>query len=387
MKIKGYVRENGSFGIRNHILVIPASVCASETASRIAARVEGAVAIPHQHGCCQVGSDLVQTIRTLIGFGRNPNVGGVLVVGLGCEGIQANIISDGIRDTGKPLETIIIQDEGGTPNTIEKGVKMLLEIAEKAKKAVVSEFDISELILGLECGGSDPTSGITANPVIGAASDLLIGHGGSCILSETTEVIGAEHLLEKRFHDEKARKRFLEMVDDVEKKAIAMGSDLRGTQPTPGNIAGGLTTIEEKSLGCMFKAGDSDFEGVLEYGELLPSSKKGLYFMDTPGEDIDSITGMIAGGAQIIVFSTGRGTPTGSPIAPVIKLTGNPETYSRMKVNIDLNAGSVISEGKTIREVGRELFDMIVEVSNGKLVKAEELGHREFGIYRIGATF
>jgi len=309
------------------------------------------------------------------------------VVGLGCEGIQANIISDGIRDTGKPIETVIIQDEGGTPNTIEKGVKLLEKIAEKAKEAILSEFDINELILGLECGGSDPTSGITANPVIGAASDILIGHGGSCILSETTEVIGAEHLLEKRFHDEKARRRFLEMVDDVEKKAVAMGSDLRGTQPTPGNIEGGLTTIEEKSLGCMFKAGESDFEGVLEYGEQLPSSKKGLYFMDTPGEDIDSITGMIAGGAQIIVFSTGRGTPTGSPIAPVIKLTGNPETYRRMKVNIDLNAGSVISEGKTIKEVGRDLFDMIVEVSNGKLVKAEELGHREFGIYRIGATF
>ncbi|MBP1918792.1 UxaA family hydrolase [Youngiibacter multivorans] len=387
MRIKGYAREDGSFGIRNHILVIPASVCASETASRIAARVDGAVAIPHQHGCCQVGADLVQTIRTLIGFGRNPNVGGVLVVGLGCEGIQANVISDGIRDTGKPIGTVIIQDEGGTPNTIEKGVRLLQEIAGEVKKAKISEFDISELILGLECGGSDPTSGITANPVIGAASDILIGQGGSCILSETTEVIGAEHLLEKRFHDENARARFLEMVDDVEKKAIAMGSDLRGTQPTPGNIAGGLTTIEEKSLGCMFKAGDSDFEGVLEYGELLPPSKKGLYFMDTPGEDIDSITGMIAGGAQIIVFSTGRGTPTGSPIAPVIKLTGNPETYSRMKVNIDLNAGSVISEGKTIREVSKELFDMIVEVSNGKLVKAEELGHREFGIYRIGATF
>lgn len=387
MNISGYRRENGSYGIRNHVLVIPASVCASETATRIAMHVPGAVAIPHQHGCCQMGADFIQTVRTLVGFGKNPNVGGVLVVGLGCEGIQAADLVKGIRESGKMVESIIIQEEGGTPGAIEKGVKLLKAIAEKVDRMEKTDFDISELILGLECGGSDPTSGITANPVIGIASDLLVQHGGSSILSETTEVIGAEHLLEKRFHDEKARKRFLEMVSDVEKKAIAMGSDLRDSQPTPGNIAGGLTTIEEKSLGCMFKAGVSDFTGVLEYSEELPRDRKGLYFMDTPGEDIDSITGMIAGGAQVIVFSTGRGTPTGSPIAPVIKITGNPDTFRKMIVNIDINAGKVISEGLTIRDVGQELFDMVVDVSNGTLTKAEKLGFKEFGIYRVGPTF
>ena len=192
--IKGYRRPDGRFGIRNHLLVIPASVCAGETASRIAAKVPGAVAIPHQHGCCQVGEDYKQTVRTLAGFGRNPNVGAVLIVALGCEGIQADVIAEGIRGSGKPVETILIQECGGTTKSVAKGV----EICEKLSRVLATqqkeEFPVSELILGLECGGSDPTSGIAANPAVGKASNLLIEEGGSSILSETTELIGAEHL-------------------------------------------------------------------------------------------------------------------------------------------------------------------------------------------------
>ncbi len=249
------------------------------------------------------------------------------------------------------------------------------------------EFDISELVLGLECGGSDPTSGIASNPSVGKASNLLIDAGGSSILSETTELIGAEHLVAARCVTQELADKLVYMVKRVEEKSIGYGVDLRGTQPTPGNIEGGLTTIEEKSLGCIYKAGDKPVVGVLEYSEPVDPENHGLYFMDTPGEDIDSITGMVAGGAQIVVFTTGRGTPTGCPIAPVIKVTGNTGTFEKMPDNIDINAGKVITEGASLDEIGREIFEMMIRVANGDLTKAESLGHKEFGIYRIGDTF
>lgn len=386
MKIKAFRRENGRYGIRNHLLVMPTSVCAADTAARIAAQVPGAVSIPNQHGCCQISSDLLLTQKTIVGFGRNANVGAVLVVGLGCDGIQADVAAAEVAETGKPVEHLVIQETGGTLKSISRGVELAATMARKLSTQVREECDISELIMGLECGGSDPTSGLASNPTIGYASTKLVDNGGSSILSETTEVIGAEHLLAARFADPVQREKFLRLVKAVEDRAISMGEDLRSGQPTPGNKAGGLSTIEEKSLGCMYKAGTSPFTGALDYAEEVPDAH-GLYFMDTPGQDIDSITGMVAGGAQLVIFSTGRGTPTGCPIAPVIKITGNPETFEKMPDNIDINAGRIISEGATVAEIGEELFDMMIDVCNGTMPKAESLGHKEFGIYKITGTF
>ena len=323
----------------------------------------------------------------MIGFGKNPNVGAVLIVSLGCEGIQAAPVEKELSATGKPAESVIIQEHGGTLGALQAGVRIASRMAIELSAIPKVEFDISNLILGLECGGSDPTSGIAANPVLGVCSDLLIAEGGSSILSETTEMIGAEHLLAEKAVTPEIAEAFLNMVRRTEQRAIDMGNDLRGSQPTPGNIEGGITTIEEKSLGCIYKAGNSPLVGTLEYGEMMPSSPKGLYFMDTPGEDIDSITGMVAGGAQIIVFTSGRGTPTGCPIAPVIKLTGNYDTYHKMTDNIDFNAGRVITGEASIEELGKELFENMIQVCNGRMTKAESLGHQEFGIFRIGYTF
>lgn len=387
MKITGYRRENGAFGIRNYLLVIPCSVCAADTAAKIADQCPGAIALPHQNGCCQIGPDYEQTVRTLAGFGKNANVGAVLVVGLGCEGIQASTLAEDIKTSGKPVESIIIQECGGTIKAIARGAEIAGRMAAQISMQPRVEGDISDVILGLECGGSDPTSGLASNPSIGYVSDKLVDLGGISILSETTEVIGAEHLLKTRFADPVQREKFLRMVRDCEQYAISLGHDLRDGQPTPGNKAGGLTTIEEKSLGCMYKAGTQPFVGALEYGECMPIDQKGLYFMDTPGQDIDSITGMVGGGATVILFSTGRGTPTGCPIAPVIKITGNTATYNNMIDNIDVNAGKIITEGASLADIGEETFDLMVQVCNGRMTKAEALGHREFGVYKIAHTF
>jgi altronate dehydratase large subunit len=384
MNIAGFKRTDGSAGIRNHVIVLPTSVCASVTATRISEQVLDTVALPHQHGCCQAGRDHEQTVRTLIGLGRNPNVAAVLVVALGCEGVQAEMLVKGIAETGKRVQHLVIQESGGTVNAISAGVGMLERLARTAACEKRVEVPLSELTLAIECGGSDATSGIVANPVVGLAADMLIAEGGTVCLSETTELIGAEHILARRARSPEVAERLVAMVKAVEDRAKQLGVDIRGSQPTPGNIAGGITTIEEKSLGCIHKAGSATVQGILDYGECPAGT--GLYVMDTPGQDIESITGMVAGGAQIVVFTTGRGSPTGNPVAPVIKLTGNSETYRKMACNIDLDAGVAIEDDVPLERLGRRLFEEIVEVANGKPTKAELLRHHEFGIHKIGST-
>lgn len=385
MEILGYRRPDGRVGIRNHIAIIPTSVCSSTVAANIAAQIPGAIAIANQHGCCQIGADYEQTLRTLIGLGKNPNVAAVLVIGLGCEGMPIHEVASEIASTGKPVETIIIQEVGGTIKATAEGLRKAGELVRKVAHLQPERVDISELVLAIECGGSDFTSGLASNPACGIASDLLVSAGGTSMLSETTEFIGAEHILARRCKTLEIGEKLIRYVKQCEDRAKLMHVDLRGSQPTPGNIEGGISSIEEKSLGCIHKAGHSQIEDVLAYGE-VPAGK-GLYVMDSPGQDVDSITGMVAGGATVVIFTTGRGTPTGCPIAPVVKITGNSRTFKMMEDNMDIDASTIISGEETIEQVGQRILDFVVEVANGHRPKAESLGHNEFGIYKIAPTF
>jgi altronate dehydratase large subunit len=382
----GYRRADGKAGVRNHVLVLPTVVCGNRVARGIAQGVAGAQWVEHQHGCAMLGADAEQTARTLIGHGTHPNVFGVIVVGLGCETVRAQDIAAEVvrRCPGKPVECLLIQQEGGTIGAIAKGTALARSMLQAASLVRREPIALAELILGTECGGSDTCSGISANPALGHASDLLIEAGGTVVLAETTELIGAEHLIAARAVTPAVARRCYEVIERTEDRAVQMGVDMRGGQPTPGNIEGGLTTIEEKSLGCSFKAGSKPLQAVIDYAQ--PVTGPGLVWMDTPGHDIEQITGMVAGGCQIVVFTTGRGTPCGSPIAPTIKLASNSDLFRRMTDNMDLDAGTVVTGSESVAEVGRRVFDEMLEVASGKQTKAEILGYNDFAINRIGPT-
>jgi len=296
-------------GLRNHIAIIPSVSCAATVALKIASQVNDAVAIMNNTGCDEIDADVVQTTRTLVGIGKNPNVAGCLIVGLGCEVVSAEKIEAEIGNKGKLVERIVIQGIGGTSSAIERGVSIVKKMLEAISGIERAPFDLSFLQLGMECGGSDATSGLAANPALGFASDKIVASGGTSILAETPELIGGEHLLKKRAINVNIEKKIDSIVKNYEEKLKAAGEDFIGKQPGPGNIEGGLTTIEEKSLGCIAKAGSSKIQGVLEYSEAPVGN--GLYIMDTPGNDIESVTALAGGGCQVVCFTTGRGTPVG----------------------------------------------------------------------------
>ncbi|BEO93058.1 carbohydrate hydrolase [Fusobacterium animalis] len=382
MKFLGYKRADGKVGVRNKIFILPTSVCASDTTRIIASQIESAVTFNNQNGCSQVAGDQQLTMDVMAGMAANPNVYGVIAVSLGCENCQMDLVVEAIKErTNKPIESFIIQENGGTIATIEKAVRAGRKMAQEASKLQREEFDISNLIIGTECGGSDPTSGLASNILIGELSDNLVNLGSTSILSETTEFIGAEHILAKRAKNEEVKNRIYEIVHRYEKALQLVGEEVREGNPSPGNKAGGITTLEEKSLGCIHKGGHTVINAVFDYAK--PVTEKGLVIMDTPGNDPSSVAGMVAGGAQIIVFSTGRGTPTGNPIVPVIKITGNRITFANMKDNIDVDASPVIYGPQTLKELGDELLKEVIEVANGKQTKAETLGYTETAIARL----
>ncbi|EGL8987375.1 UxaA family hydrolase [Campylobacter jejuni] len=385
-KIMGYRREDGKFGLRNKVIIIPSVHCANKVCENIARKCNGAVYINHQHGCSQLEFDALQTRDVLIGHGSNANVFGVLIIGLGCEVIQAKAVVEKIKEAThyKKVEYLVIQECGGSKNTIENGIKIVNEMLESAAKLQKSEGDFSDLILGTECGGSDSYSGLSANPALGSLSDFVIDEGGAVILAETTELIGCEAILDKRAKNDEIAKKVYDKILAYENLVKSFHADIRGANPSPGNMAGGLSTIEEKSLGCVYKAGTRTLMDVIDYAK--PVVSKGLTFMNTPGNDIEQLSAMVAGGANICVFTTGRGTPTGSAIVPTIKMSSNTFCYENMNDAIDINAGSIIDGVKTKEEVRDELIELIMRISDGELVKAELNEQNDFSVWRLATT-
>ena len=382
----GYRRPDGRVGTRNHVLVVPTVICASVVAERIAAAAAPiATALPHLAGCGQLGPDMRLTHDTLAAYCGHPNIGAVLVVALGCEQVIAQRLADAARREGKPAEILAIQSEGGTVRTTAKGIEIVRAMAAGLASQPREWCGPGDLVLSLKCGGSDYTSGLASNPTLGRVAHRLVDLGGSAVHGEIAEIMGAEHLLASRATRPATSAMLIQVITRVEMEARALGLDIRGTQPSPGNIRGGLTTIEEKSLGATHKGGErAPLEDVVGYS--APIRRKGLTVMDTPGLDVESVTGMVGGGAQVVVFTTGLGTPTGNPIAPVIKITGNARTARQMADNIDLDVSGIMDDSETLEASAGRLFDEILAVASGQPTAAETLGHREFAIHRRNPT-
>jgi altronate dehydratase large subunit len=374
----GYERPDGSVGVRNHLLVIAPIDCSYEPAKKIAEQVEGAVAVTQTYGC---GADSM-LVHNLVGTALNPNVAGVLIVGLGCETLTGDMLKEQIEPSGKPVYNITIQEEGGTLSTHAKGVGILQKMAQEASKLRRETFPLSKLTLAVECGGSDATSGLAANPAVGVAADTLIDEGGTVIFGETQEMTGTQQVLARRAVSDKVANDIYSIIEAQENRLKAMGVDSRWM--SKGNIDGGLTTIEEKSLGAIRKGGTRPIQGVLhnDWDRFDVPSKPGLYLMDGPGWDVPSVTHMVAAGAQVVCFTTGRGSTTGHAIAPVIKITGNQKTYKMMMDNMDINAGTILDGSESLNSVGKKIFEMIVETASGKKTKAEALGYHDYIVFK-----
>ncbi|WP_302610048.1 UxaA family hydrolase [uncultured Mitsuokella sp.] len=382
MEFYGYRRKEGRPGIRNHVLLLPTCACASESCRIAASQVRGAVSIVFNTGCSDVAANTAMSQKVLTGFALHPNVYGVVIIGLGCETVPHAKLREKIQaQTSKPVVSFGIQEEGGTLKTIEKAVRAAREMAAEAGMQQKERFDISELLMGIECGGSDATSGIASNPAVGSLSDRLVDLGASTIMSESIEWIGGEHVLARRAATPEIHDQIIRVCEAYEKHLLGAGQDCRAGQPTPGNKAGGLSTIDEKSLGCIRKGGTRPIVEVLEQAER--PTKQGAIVMDTAGYDISSVTSMVAAGCQVVIFTTGRGTPTGNAIVPVFKVTANAHTYSWMEDNMDADLSPILSGEKTIAESGRMLLEKIHEVANGRLTKAEAYGFSDIAVDHV----
>lgn len=396
---QGYRRANGKSGTRNYIGILTSVNCSASVARFMAEAVnksgmldaypniDGVIAFVHGTGCGMAskgeGFDILK--RTQWGYATNPNLAAVLLVGLGCEVFQISRMKELYNIVeSDTFRTMTIQDTGGTRKTIEAGIAAIKEMLPRANDVKRETIAASELILALQCGGSDGYSGITANPALGAAVDLIVKHGGTGILSETPEIYGAEHLLTRRAVNRDVGEKLISRIKWWEEYSARNGGEMNNN-PSPGNKAGGLTTILEKSLGAAAKGGTTNLTAVYEYAEAVTA--KGFVFMDTPGYDPVSATGQVAGGANILCFTTGRGSAYGCKPTPSIKLATNTPMYLRMVEDMDINCGDIL-DGVTVQEKGQEIFELILRVASGEQSKSEELGYgdNEFVPWQIGAT-
>ncbi|MFF5356523.1 UxaA family hydrolase [Saccharopolyspora hirsuta] len=387
---RGFVRPDGRVGTRNYLAVLTSVNCSATAAKMIARRIEasgvlddypnvdGVCPLTHTLGCGHSGqgNEGFEVLRrALRGYAGHPNIAGLLVIGLGCEVNQVKSLTEDLRlPPGMPVHAMTIQELGGTKKTVAEGVRRIEEMLPVANAYQRQTVSADKLVLAMECGGSDAYSGITANPALGAAADLLIRHGGTAVFGETTEIYGAEHLLTRRAVSREVGEKLVDRIAWWEKHVQIDGSSINNN-PSPGNKAGGLTTILEKSLGAAAKGGTTNLVDVLQYAE--PITGKGLMFMDTPGYDPVNATGLIAGGAQLLCFTTGRGSAFGCKPAPSIKLATNTPLYERMSDDMDINCG-VIADGElTVAEMGEQIFEHILRVASGEQTKSEELGYGE----------
>ena len=395
----GYRRENGRVGTRNYIGILTSVNCSATAARMIASafgpeemarypNVDGVVAFVHGTGCGMAGQgegfEALQ--RVMWGYARNPNHGGVLMVGLGCEMNQIDWLLEAYGLKQGPLfKTMNIQDSMGLAKTVETGIAMVREMLPEVNRATRESCPASELMVALQCGGSDALSGVTANPALGYACDLLVAQGGTGVLAETPEIYGAEHLLIRRAIDDATGKRLIGLIDWWQ-DYTARNHGSMDNNPSPGNKKGGLTTILEKSLGAASKGGTTPLTGVFKYAE--PVTARGFTFMDSPGYDPASVTGQIASGCNLVTFTTGRGSAFGSKPSPCIKIATNTEMYERLISDMDINAGAMLTEGQSLEEKGREIYDMLLKVASGNPSKSEAqgLGDYEFVPWQIGAT-
>ncbi len=383
MSFLGYLRDDGQVGVRNYIGIISTVVCANDVTLKISQQTEGTTAFLHDQGCSQTLIDLKTVKKTLVNLGKNPNLAGVLLISLGCESIVPEEIEMDISKTGKPVKVVKIQDIGGMLPAITSGSDIAQEMVKAAAKIKRERFDDSKLIVAVKCGGSDTTSGLISNPSAGAALDKINELGGTAIFGETTEFLGAEHTLVRRAINKDVGEKIVNIVTRMENRVKRMGVDMRGGQPTTGNIRGGLTTIEEKSLGAVVKSGTKPINDVYEYGDKIFG--KGLYIVDSPGREPEFLTAAAAAGAQIVIFTTGIGAPQGFPFIPVLKVTGNPGTHKKLHDHIDMYIEIPEKGVDKIKRAGDMIFKELKKIASGKETKSEIMGYGQFSnIFTVG---